>query len=104
MNTVKTHKKFVLTLIFLSILGVGLIIEPVTKNTIEKYNPIGTTHYGLPYASLPPSPYLFEIVFLEPIKKFSNRDVVVLIGNSVIAGYGAKNKIYLNLDHLLMRI
>ena len=100
MANMGVHKRYVLMLLALAIISLsiifGLNFEPVDQQKIEKYNPIGTTHYDLPYSTLPPSPYLLELSFLGSIKNFNRRDTVVLIGNSVIAGAGAKNTIFLN--------
>ncbi len=96
MDVFSTHKKYIFILLGFSVFIASFFLDPISKNKIDKYNPTNTTHYNLPYDSLPPSPYLFETAFLDSIKHFSPRDTVVLIGNSVIAGSGAKDKNFFN--------
>ena len=78
----------------LAISSFGIIFDFDAHNKIEHYNPAGVTHYDLPYDTFPPSPRLFSLAFLDSIGHFPNRDTIVLIGNSVIAGAGAKDKLF----------
>ena len=82
-------------LVVLAISSLGIIFDFDEHSKIEHYNPSGITHYDLPYAILPPSPRLLKLAFLDQIKYFPNRNTIVLIGNSVIAGAGAKDKLFL---------
>lgn len=73
----------------------GLALHDFKANyRLEQYNPKGVAHYYLDFDLLFPTPSLIKKAFIEPIKKFTRRDTVVFIGNSVIAGAGAEDKVF----------
>jgi len=91
-----SHKHYIFMLAALAIASLGLVFDLDGANRIAHYNPPNIAHYDLRYDVFPPSPRLFKVAFLDPIGKFADRDTVVLIGNSVIAGAGARDKQFLN--------
>lgn len=90
------HRQYIFILVALAIAGLGLVFDSDARKRIAAYNPPNIAHYDLRYDVFPPSSRLFKVAFLDPIESFENRDTVVLIGNSVIAGAGAKDKNFFN--------
>lgn len=93
---VTSHKRYVFLLAGFAISSLGLVFDFDGGNRIARYNAPNIAHYDLRYDAFPPTARLFKVAFLDSIEKFSDRDTVVLIGNSVIAGAGAKDKQFLN--------
>lgn len=91
-----SHRRYLFILATLAIASLGLVFDLDGAKRAAHYNPPNIAHYDLRYDVFPPSPRLFKVAFLEPIGKFADRDTVVLVGNSVIAGAGAKDKQFLN--------
>lgn len=91
-----SHIRYVLILAGLAIASLGLVFDFDAGKRITAYNPPNIAHYDLRYDVFSPSSRLFKVAFLDPIESFENRDTVVLIGNSVIAGAGAKDKQFFN--------
>lgn len=88
------YKKYCVGFVF-SLICLGFIIFDFEGyDRVKQYNPYGIAHYLLPYDLLQPTPRLFKIIYINAIKKFSRRDTVVFIGNSVIAGSGAKDSTF----------
>ncbi len=56
----------------------------------------GVASYNLSYNLVKPNYMLINELFTSQINKFDNRDIIVLIGNSLIAGAGTIDKNYLN--------
>jgi hypothetical protein len=91
-----SHRHYIFILATLAIASLGIVFDFDGAKRIAHYNPPNIAHYDLRYDVFPPSSRLFKVAFLDPIGKFADRDTVVLIGNSVIAGAGAKDKQFLN--------
>lgn len=81
--------------ILLFVAGIALFDLKGNERVLQ-YNPKGMTHYDLPYDLMPPTPNLFSKAYLDPIKGFRGKDVIVFIGNSVVAGAGSEDAIFLN--------
>ncbi len=95
MNDV-SHKKFSLGFLLL-LTGLGLLLFDLDgSHRIERYNPPGIAHYDVPYTTLQPTPRLFRTIFTKGTAAFPRRDTIVLIGNSVITGGGAKDNLFFN--------
>lgn len=91
-----SHKQYTVILFTLAIASVGIVFDFDVRSKIQHYNSHGVAHYDLPYEIFPPSSHLFRIVLLDSIAKFPKRDAVVLIGNSIIAGVGAKDTLIIS--------
>lgn len=90
----KSHKYYIFMLVVAAIFSFGAILDFDACRKVEHYNPQGIAHYDLPYDTFPPTARLLRSLFLGAIENFPNRDTIVLIGNSVIAGAGAKDKLF----------
>lgn len=96
MALVTCHKRYIFMFVGFAISSLSLVFDFDARNRIAHYNPPNIAHYDLRYDVFPPTTRLFRAAFLDPIGKFADRDTVVLIGNSVIAGAGAKDKQFFN--------
>jgi hypothetical protein len=91
-----SHKKYIIGfVVMLGCLGLALL-DFKAGHRFEQYNPNGVAHYDLSYDLLLPTPSLINRAFIDAIKRFPRRDTVVFVGNSVIAGAGAEDKVFFN--------
>lgn len=91
-----SHKIYVVLVAGFAVSSLALVFDFDARKRIVDYNPPNIAHYDLRYDVFPPSSRLFKVAFLDAIGKFADRDTVVLIGNSVIAGAGTKDKLFFN--------
>ncbi|MDC3234625.1 hypothetical protein OBB02_01110 [Candidatus Puniceispirillum sp.] len=88
------YSRYLIGLLLLGIATIVAIFDFSEAKKINTFSPKNIAHFSVDRKVIGVSPKIIERAFISKVQSFDNKDVIVLIGNSIAEGAGAVDRLY----------